>query len=56
MQLGPVRRTMREDTSATVLMRRDLVVYDTLVDRDAPDDASVQTILGQVAADEDRTG
>ncbi|MHB1511469.1 MAG: TOTE conflict system archaeo-eukaryotic primase domain-containing protein [Acidimicrobiales bacterium] len=55
MQLGPVRHTMSEDAAATVLIRRDLVVHDTLADPDAPEDAAVQTILGRVAADEDRT-
>ncbi len=54
MQLGPVRHTVSEDVTATVLIRRDLVVHDTLVDLDAAEDAAVQTILGQVAADEDR--
>lgn len=55
MQLGPVRHTMSEDAAATVLIRRDLVVHDTLTAPDAPEDAAVQTILGRVAADEDRT-
>ena len=55
MQLGPVSHTMSEDAAATVLIRRDLVVHDTLADPGAPDDAAVQTILGQVAADDHRT-
>ncbi len=55
MQLGPVRHTMSEDAAATVLTRRDLLVHDTLTDPAAPQDAAVQTILGRVAADEDRT-
>ncbi|MDA8358049.1 MAG: DEAD/DEAH box helicase family protein [Actinomycetota bacterium] len=55
MQLGPVRHTMHEDPASAVLVRRDLVVHDTLVDPDARDDAAVQTILGRVVADEGRT-
>ena len=55
MQLGPVRHTMNEDASATVLVRRDLVVHETLTDPDTPEDAAVQTVLGRVAADEERT-
>ena len=55
MQLGPVRHTMTEDAAATVLVRRDLVVHDTLTDPDVSEDAAVQTILGQLSADESRT-
>ncbi len=55
MQLGPVRHTMTEDAAATVLVRRELIVHDTLADPDAPEDAAVQTVLGRVAADQDRT-
>ncbi len=55
MQLGPVRHTMSEDAAATLLVRRDLVVHDTLADPDAPEGAAVQTVLGRVAADTDRT-
>ncbi len=55
MQLGPVRHTMTEDAAATVLVRRDLIVHDTLADPDAPEDAAVQTVLGRVAAEDDRT-
>lgn len=55
MQLGPVRHAMSEDPTATVLVRRDLVVHETLTDPDAPEDAVVPTILGRVAADGDRT-
>jgi superfamily II DNA or RNA helicase len=55
MQLGPVRFTMSEDAATTVLVRRDLVVHDTLTDPDTPEDAAVQTVLGRVAADEERT-
>ena len=54
MQIGPVRHTMSEDAAATVLVRRDLVVHDTLTDPEAPEGAAVQTILGRVAADEER--
>ena len=35
MQLGPVRHTMTEDAAATVLVRRDLIVHETLTDPDA---------------------
>lgn len=38
-----------------MLIRRDLIVHDTSTDPDAADDSPVQSILGQVAADEDRT-
>ncbi len=55
MQLGPVRHTMSEDPAATVLIRRDLVVHETLTDPDVAEDSAVQTILGRVAADDDRT-
>ena len=55
MQLGPVRHTMSEDPAATVLIRRDLFVHETLTDPDVPEGSAVQTILGRVAADEDRT-
>jgi superfamily II DNA or RNA helicase len=55
MQLGPVRHSMGEDAVATVLVRRDLIVHETLTDPDAPEDAAVQTILGRVAGDEGRT-
>jgi hypothetical protein len=40
---------MRE-AAATVLVRRDLVVHDTVAKPDAPNDAAVQAILGHVAA------
>jgi superfamily II DNA or RNA helicase len=56
MQLGPVRHTMGEDVAARVLIRRDLIVHQTTTDPDVPADAAVQTILGSVAVDEDRTG
>jgi superfamily II DNA or RNA helicase len=46
---------MSEDPAATVLIRRDLVVHETLTDPDVPEDSAVQMILGRVAADEDRT-
>jgi superfamily II DNA or RNA helicase len=46
---------MSEDPAATVLVRRDLLVHETLTDPDMPEDSAVQTILGRVAADEDRT-
>lgn len=55
MQLGPLRHTMTEDAAATVLVRRDLIVHETLADPDAPEDAAVQIVLGRVAAEEDRT-
>jgi len=55
MQLGPVRHVIAEDAAARVLVRRDLIVHDTLTDPGAPDEAAVQAILGCVAADEDRT-
>ncbi|MDA8061762.1 MAG: DEAD/DEAH box helicase family protein [Actinomycetota bacterium] len=54
MQLGPVRHALAVDAATTVLVRRDLVVHDTLADPDASDGTPVQVILGQVAADEDR--
>ena len=54
MQLGPIRHTMSDDATMA-LTRRDLVVHDTLTDPDAPEDAGVQTILGLVAADTERT-
>jgi len=54
MQLGPTRHTLSKD-AATVLIRRDLVVHDTLTDPDAPEDVGVQTILGLLVADEERT-
>jgi superfamily II DNA or RNA helicase len=53
MQLGPVRHTMSEDAAA-VLIRRHLLVHDTTTESDSPENAPVQTILGQVAADQDR--
>lgn len=55
MQLGPVRHTMSEDAAATVLVRRDLVIHETLTDPDTPEDAAVQAVLGRVAADQERT-
>jgi superfamily II DNA or RNA helicase len=55
MQLGPVRHTMTEDAAATVLVRRDLVVHETMTLPGGSDEASVQTILGRVAEDEERT-
>lgn len=55
MQLGPVRHLMSEDVASTVLVRRDLIVHETLTDPEAPEDAPVQTVLGRVAADEERT-
>ncbi len=55
MHLGPVRHTMVLDPAATVLVRRDLVVHDTLADPEIAEGAAVQAILGQVAADEGRT-
>ena len=55
MQLGPVRHLMSEDAASTVLVRRDLIVHETLTDPDVPDGAAVQTVLGRVAADEERT-
>jgi superfamily II DNA or RNA helicase len=55
MQLGPVRHTMTEDAAATVLLRRDLPVHETMTDPNAPDEAAIQTILGRVADDEERT-
>ena len=55
MQLGPVRHRMSEDVASSVLVRRDLIVHDTLTDPDTPEDAPVQTVLGRVAADEERT-
>jgi superfamily II DNA or RNA helicase len=55
MQLGPVRHTMSEDAAATVLIRRDLIVHDTLADPNAPAEAAVQAVLGRVAAEDDRT-
>jgi superfamily II DNA or RNA helicase len=55
MQLGPVRHLMSEDAASMVLVRRDLVVHETLTDPDVPEGAPVQTVLGRVAADEERT-
>ena len=46
---------MGEVVAARVLIRRDLVVHDTLTDPDAPDDTGVQTILGCVAVDQSWT-
>jgi hypothetical protein len=53
MHLGPVRHTMSEDAAATVLIRRDLIVHDTLADPDAPPEAPVQAVLGRVAAEDE---
>lgn len=55
MHLGPVRHTMVLDPAATVLVRRDRVVHDTLANPDIAEGAAVQAILGRVAADEGRT-
>jgi superfamily II DNA or RNA helicase len=54
MQLGPGRHIMTEDPSATVMVRRDLIVHDTLIDPETPDDAPVQTVLGRLAGDPER--
>ena len=55
MQLGPARHTMTEDIATTVMVRRDLMVHETLTDPATPDGTPVQTILGTVAADPERT-
>jgi superfamily II DNA or RNA helicase len=55
MQLGPVRHTMSEDPAATVLIRRDLFVHETLTDPDVPEGSAVQTVLGRIAVDAART-
>jgi superfamily II DNA or RNA helicase len=55
MHLGPVRHTMALDAAATVLVRRDLIVHDTVTDPDTDERAPVQVVLGRVAADEERT-
>jgi superfamily II DNA or RNA helicase len=55
MHLGPVRHSMKPDVAAMVLVRRDLVVHETLADPDSAEDTPVQVVLGRVAADEDRT-
>jgi hypothetical protein len=39
MQLGPVRHLMSEDAASTVLVRRDLVVHETLTDPDVAEGA-----------------
>jgi superfamily II DNA or RNA helicase len=46
---------MSEDPAATVLIRRDLFVHETLTDPDVPEGSAVQTVLGRIAVDEDRT-
>ena len=55
MQLGPTRHIMSEDAAATVLVRSDLIVHETLTDPDAPERAPVQMVLGLIAADAERT-
>ncbi len=55
MQLGPTRHIMSEDAATTVLVRRDLIVHETLTDPDEPDGTPVQTVLGLIAADAERT-
>jgi superfamily II DNA or RNA helicase len=54
MQLGPIRHTMGLD-AGTALIRRDLIVHETLCNPGPNEDSSVQAILGRVAADTDRT-
>jgi superfamily II DNA or RNA helicase len=51
MQLGPIRHTMTPDPVAPVMVRRDLIVHDTLTDPDTDEQAAVQVVLGQVATD-----
>jgi superfamily II DNA or RNA helicase len=55
MQLGPVRYVMHPDPAATVMVRRDLIVHETLADPDVAEGTAVQAILGRVAADRERT-
>ncbi len=55
MHLGPVRHTMTLDPRATVLVRHDLIVHETLTDPDVGDGVPVQTVLGRVAGDDERT-
>jgi superfamily II DNA or RNA helicase len=54
MQIGPIRHTMTADPAATVMVRRDLIVHDTLTDPDTDEQAAVQVVLGRVAADPER--
>ncbi len=54
MQLGPIRHTMTPDPAAVVMVRRDLLVHDTLTDPDTDEQAAVQVVLGRVAADPQR--
>jgi len=54
MQLGPIRHTMTPDPAAAVMVRRDLIVHDTLTDPDTDEQAAVQVVLGRVAADSER--
>ena len=54
MQLGPIRHTMAADPAAAVMVRRDLIVHDTLTDPDTDEQAAVQVVLGRVATDPQR--
>lgn len=55
MHLGPIRCTMTADPAATLFVRRDLVVHETLADPELAEGTAVQVILGQVVSDEGRT-
>jgi superfamily II DNA or RNA helicase len=54
MQLGPTRHTMSSDPAATVMVRRDLIVHDSLTDPDVDEQTPVQVVLGRVAGDRQR--
>ncbi len=54
MQLGPIRHTMSNDPAATVMVRRDLIVHDSLTDPDVDERTPVQVVLGRVADDQQR--
>jgi len=55
MHLGPVRHSMAPDPATTALVRRDLIVHETLTDPEGDEATPVQVVLGRVAADQERT-